>query len=325
MKRTTAEDGEFRVQVACRRSSRLSSSLPSIYPDLVALEVEPSSIAVVGESSEEEDDDGMLPEMVVTASSEEGDGLRGEEEGTMVSSFLPDLSPISEEERKGGSSSSSFSGSTTPSPEAAVRLCQSAIGAGGHASVSSPFPSSLVAVARGGEGTHGLGSAMVADDSALIDEERGEFRGSAECERLPAVDDGALLAEDRDEVRGSDDGRLAENLGENLGLTSGVGSAAMVIDGPVRLSSSFDHVQVDIAVPGNGGSAVVAGSVGQQPSLVSCCSLALVGRDAKLIGGGLVSEEEAVSPEAGAALRPQPTDGLRQPPLSPVEPALMAG
>ncbi|GAB2302713.1 hypothetical protein Dimus_036708 [Dionaea muscipula] len=40
--------------------------------------------------------------------------------------------------------------------------------------------------------------------------------------------------------------------------------------------------------------------------------------------GGLVSEVVLVTPAAIAALRPQPTDGLRQPPLSPMEPAMVA-
>ncbi|GAB2299485.1 hypothetical protein Dimus_033552 [Dionaea muscipula] len=40
--------------------------------------------------------------------------------------------------------------------------------------------------------------------------------------------------------------------------------------------------------------------------------------------GGMVREEVLVTPAASAALRPQPADGLRQPPLSPVEPAVVA-
>ncbi|GAB2303659.1 hypothetical protein Dimus_037643, partial [Dionaea muscipula] len=40
-------------------------------------------------------------------------------------------------------------------------------------------------------------------------------------------------------------------------------------------------------------------------------------------GGGMVSEEVVVKPTARAALRPQPTDGLRQPPLLTVEPAVV--
>ncbi|GAB2303468.1 hypothetical protein Dimus_037458 [Dionaea muscipula] len=39
--------------------------------------------------------------------------------------------------------------------------------------------------------------------------------------------------------------------------------------------------------------------------------------------GGLVIEDVVVTPAANAALRPQPTDGLPEPPLSPVEPAVV--
>ncbi|GAB2276076.1 hypothetical protein Dimus_010815 [Dionaea muscipula] len=39
--------------------------------------------------------------------------------------------------------------------------------------------------------------------------------------------------------------------------------------------------------------------------------------------GGLVSEEDMVTPVARAAVRPQPTDGLRQPPASSVKPAVV--
>ncbi|GAB2301795.1 hypothetical protein Dimus_035820, partial [Dionaea muscipula] len=325
MKRTTADDGEFRVQVACRRSSRLTPSLPSICPDLVAVEVESTPIDVAGQSSEDEVVGRVLPVMMATAAAEEGFGLRGEEESTMVMSFVPDLNPISEDERLGGRSSSVFSGSTTPSPEAAVRLCQIDAGVGGRDSVSSLSPSSLGAGDRGREQCPGLGSAMDAVADALCVDDRGVFRRSAECDRLPGVVDGALIADDRAEFSGREDGRLAVVMSENMVLTNEVGSAALVGDGMVRLSSSFVHMQVDSAVPG-GGTSIVDGRVGQPPSplFVACCSLTVDGRDAIMNGGGLVSEEVAVSPEAGAALRPQPTDGLRQPPLSPVEPALMA-
>ncbi|GAB2281816.1 hypothetical protein Dimus_016381 [Dionaea muscipula] len=327
MKRTTAEDGDFRVQVACRRSSRLTPSIPSTCPELVAVEVESSSIDVAGQSSEDEGDGGVLPVMMATAAAEEGHGLRGEEESTMVMSFVPDLSPISEDDRLGGRSSSVFSGSTTPSPDAAVRLCLTAASVGGRDSVSSLFPSSLDASARGREQCPGLGSAMDAVADALRVDVRDEFHGSAECVRFPGVVDGALFADDRAESSGREDGRLAVDLSETLALTNGVGSDALVGDGLVRLSSSCVHLQVDSAVPGSGGISVLHGRVGQPiaPSVEACCALTVDGRDAIFIGGGLVSEEEAVSPEAGAALRPQPTDGLRQPPLSPVEPTLRAG
>ncbi|GAB2288111.1 hypothetical protein Dimus_022455 [Dionaea muscipula] len=51
------------------------------------------------------------------------------------------------------------------------------------------------------------------------------------------------------------------------------------------------------------------------PLLPLCCD------SIGLCGGGLVSEEARVSPVAREALRSQPTDGLRQPPSSPVVPS----
>ncbi|GAB2294971.1 hypothetical protein Dimus_029161, partial [Dionaea muscipula] len=327
MMRTTVEDSDFRVQVACRRSSRLSPSLPTISPDLVALEVESTPIAVVGETSEDADGAGVLPKMMVLESSEAGDGLRGEKEGKLVSSFLPELSPISEEEQTGVSSSSSSSGLSSPLPEAAGRLCQSDIGADGQASVSPFVPSSLVVGARDGERSPGLGSAMDTDEGALIAVARDEFGGSAECDRLPVVDDGALLADDRVESCGMEDGRLAMNLSENMGLTSGVGSAALVIDGPVRLSSSFDHVQDDSAIPGIRGTAVVAERVGQQlsPSLVSCCSLSLDGRDAIVNGGGRTVPQRCSQEVGRDSSSPDPFPGIIRGSPSPRAPRLRRG
>ncbi|GAB2276078.1 hypothetical protein Dimus_010817 [Dionaea muscipula] len=55
----------------------------------------------------------------------------------------------------------------------------------------------------------------------------------------------------------------------------------------------------------------------------SSSSIANLPADAAVPGCGMVSEEVAVSPVVGVALRPQPTDGLRQPPLSPVGSALV--
>ncbi|GAB2270715.1 hypothetical protein Dimus_005586 [Dionaea muscipula] len=49
----------------------------------------------------------------------------------------------------------------------------------------------------------------------------------------------------------------------------------------------------------------------------------LSNNDATLIEGGMVSEEGLVSLAAREALRLSPTDGRRQPPLSPVEPAVV--
>ncbi|GAB2296276.1 hypothetical protein Dimus_030401 [Dionaea muscipula] len=61
--------------------------------------------------------------------------------------------------------------------------------------------------------------------------------------------------------------------------------------------------------------AVVAGD---EAPLLSIC-------DGVMVEGGLVSEEGLVSLAAREALRPPPIDGRRQPPLSAVEPAIVAG
>ncbi|GAB2278820.1 hypothetical protein Dimus_013494 [Dionaea muscipula] len=58
--------------------------------------------------------------------------------------------------------------------------------------------------------------------------------------------------------------------------------------------------------------------VADEPNCVS--SYPLISGLGGCVGDGLVSEESRVSPVAREALRPQPAGGLRQPPLSPVEP-----
>ncbi|GAB2296299.1 hypothetical protein Dimus_030423 [Dionaea muscipula] len=81
---------------------------------------------------------------------------------------------------------------------------------------------------------------------------------------------------------------------------------------------------------------LVTDSVGSGSSLVPCAGVALqcpslvpsdtvvVGLSTSLCGGGLVSEEGRVLPVAREALRPQPTDGLRQPSSATVEPVSAA-
>ncbi|GAB2302322.1 hypothetical protein Dimus_036336, partial [Dionaea muscipula] len=54
-----------------------------------------------------------------------------------------------------------------------------------------------------------------------------------------------------------------------------------------------------------------------------CASLSpLLGGSVSQVGVGLVSEEVRVLPMAREALRPQPTDGLRQPPSSSMKPVI---
>ncbi|GAB2302386.1 hypothetical protein Dimus_036400 [Dionaea muscipula] len=80
------------------------------------------------------------------------------------------------------------------------------------------------------------------------------------------------------------------------------------------------------AVAGSGGSQSfidVVGShkqVGDWPLFDS--SFPMLGGSMGRVGDGLVSEEGRVSPVAREALRPQPADGLRQPPSFPVDPVI---
>ncbi|GAB2270691.1 hypothetical protein Dimus_005562 [Dionaea muscipula] len=71
-------------------------------------------------------------------------------------------------------------------------------------------------------------------------------------------------------------------------------------------------------------------SVGDRDAVRKCAAggRVEVGRladDGGLGGNGLVSEEGRVSPVAGQAVRPQPTDGLWQPPSASVEPMIVGG
>ncbi|GAB2288125.1 hypothetical protein Dimus_022469 [Dionaea muscipula] len=63
---------------------------------------------------------------------------------------------------------------------------------------------------------------------------------------------------------------------------------------------------------------VLQTSTFSKPGAVS--HLSRISDDVSLCGGGMVSEECRALPVARGALRPQPTDGLRQPFSSPVEP-----
>ncbi|GAB2268465.1 hypothetical protein Dimus_038720 [Dionaea muscipula] len=164
------------------------------------------------------------------------------------------------------------------------------------------------------------------------------------------------------QVHGSDEGRGLlpvdlVNPGSGGGQVMGVGVDGLLNDGLGELMAD-DHggfcliteassLEIDdsgeggtgrddVVMPSDSGCSFLHTDSGfsSQPSVFSVLvsdevphanEFVRVGRDDMVKGGGMVSEEVAVSPEAGAAMRPQPTDGLRQPPLSPVEPALMDG
>ncbi|GAB2270694.1 hypothetical protein Dimus_005565, partial [Dionaea muscipula] len=103
-----------------------------------------------------------------------------------------------------------------------------------------------------------------------------------------------------------------------------------VVDGSVVVAQSWDDPFFsggEGSVEGIGGgllNGVLQTSVISKSGAVS--HLSKLSDDVGLRGGGLVSEECRVLPVARGALRPQPTDGLRLPLSSPMDPvSVMAG
>ncbi|GAB2278813.1 hypothetical protein Dimus_013487 [Dionaea muscipula] len=100
------------------------------------------------------------------------------------------------------------------------------------------------------------------------------------------------------------------------------------------LAAKAFHLGAVLSASGDGGDAVgVTQQIpcvlvrSQSPSLLAetvVNILQVPDVEGGVVGGGMVSEEGQVSPVAREALRLQPADGLRQPPLSPVEPVCHA-
>ncbi|GAB2286239.1 hypothetical protein Dimus_020660 [Dionaea muscipula] len=359
VKRTTVEDGDSRVMVVRRRSSRLSPSLPSSCPYLgLDVEVGLPPIGEVVESIEVEAEDGDSSEMQVmpsTASEAEDDGHQGEEDGKLVSSSMPFLRPISRIESIQGGSSSPSSGSPPLSPAAAANFCQNALDAGGQASVwslslpplaevdrddvqvadslvvrSSPEGFSLSCsdggqmVGEGLAGEHGGGD-MVAGE--VLPEPLSTvctFPFPLSCAVLSSpMEDGSLTLpmEGRD-VHGDDVGQITV-IGSAL---IGVNAVGCTVSGCAHSPWSVccAALKVGLEVPPTqiaGGDVLPATATGCVSHYSVQCDDDGLGVLVGSVGGGKVSEEDRVLPLAREALRPQPTDGLRQPSSAPVEPA----
>ncbi|GAB2292517.1 hypothetical protein Dimus_026753 [Dionaea muscipula] len=311
MMRATETDGEFRVHVACRRSSRLSPSIASTgdSSSVQALDPEQACSPAVGFVSE-----GASSSMEAEDCSDLGDCL-------LDSSPLLILSPIPEELGLSEVSSSPITGSSTLSPATAVLISHDAIVDGGQGQVSSIASSNL------GAG-FGCLEAEVGDDSreacgAVIElfDDDGDRGGVDLCVGGALADGVAQTA--------SEDAK-----GVALDVMSGEAQA-------IAFVPSSDDIQN--TAKGDDGAVAYAGSLGEFSVVAECVppaqsvhptdavipdssphdvifshSLAplLVADLCRNDGGGMVREEGRAPPVAKEAVRPQPTDGLRQLPRS---------
>ncbi|GAB2290430.1 hypothetical protein Dimus_024708 [Dionaea muscipula] len=176
----------------------------------------------------------------------------------------------------------------------------------------------------------GVGGYLVVDDGFMEEDVRGGGRVSGN--EIPAA-----VSSEMDDVLGGEQGVVA--VGEALSVdagdvllfasspflgkstaTEGEHCAIEVIDGEVlpNLTATVEG-EVVADVHGAGGEDFIA-AVLNTSFLVSSSSPSLFGAADVHADSGLVREEGLVSMVAREALRPQPSDGLRQPPLSSIEP-----
>ncbi|GAB2270700.1 hypothetical protein Dimus_005571 [Dionaea muscipula] len=227
----------------------------------------------------------------------EGDDQSDLEDGRVIPSNLLELSPILEGDGLPEASVSSGSRSSTLSPSAATLLFR-ALGDVCLAMVSSFSPSFCAEADRGLRGGDEVfGDALVVgggeDDGA-----GGGVVLSAAAQR-GALGDVPVASSDAIDVA-----RMSSVVPEAV-LRIGAEP-----ENPVLLPSSSLSV-------GGQGPADAESKLGAATWLYGPISLGVV-------GGGMVSEEGRVLPMAREALRPQPTDGLRQPSSAPVEPVRLA-
>ncbi|GAB2302468.1 hypothetical protein Dimus_036478 [Dionaea muscipula] len=301
MKRATAEDDDFRVQVACRCSSRLSPFLLSSFSDLAALVEGLPSIAEAVEAIEAEAGEGVLTETTVVrspssmlSSSPDLEECSSVEEGVspnpvVASSEVEILSNVAS------------SGSSTLSPTTAVPLCQDSSDAG----VLQDDRTYLV-----------LSESMVADGVPPCPSAgaSGQLRMKM---KMPEGDAGVV---------GVGEGPVVVSFGGRLCIGREVVGAALCTDEETVSFYPPSLSCVAAAITGGGveidkGQQVIGclGTVRLGAAGLSCVPLLPTSCDrVGLCDGGLVSEEARVSPVAREAMRSQPTDGLRQPPSSPV-------
>ncbi|GAB2281386.1 hypothetical protein Dimus_015982 [Dionaea muscipula] len=218
-------------------------------------------------------------------------------DGRVISSRSLDLSPISEPDGVPEASVSPGSGSPPLSPTAAVRLCQ--------ASMS-------------------VREADVVSSSDSLAVNGGVFSGLSAGVGGISVNDVAVIGDGVKVTVADSISTQVSNAGTAVGGGTLTGFVQTLEYANPRVASSMGagidvKVQKVYVQDSRFAKMPLAGVVSQSPSIFTSKSVDAV-LSSGLCGGGMVSEEARVLPGARGAMRPQPTDGLRQPSSAPVEP-----
>ncbi|GAB2283823.1 hypothetical protein Dimus_018310, partial [Dionaea muscipula] len=306
----------------CKRHRRSPSPMPLYSPD-------PAEV----NSSEEGE---ATAAAVSTSEDEDYANLEG---GLLVSSnFFKTLSIPEESDRVEGSTSATSSDSSTISPTTAVLLCQDTIAAGGPvdgglklaransvSSVSSPFVDGYHSVSDGVQqlvvaGDGGQGCAELLMDSV----------GCGGAQSNVMASEAVSPSVDADDVQCCGIHKVSSSSVVLSSFESAMDGGELKLDvQPLSIPlRQCDQVNVGSNLLGSkmlSGSNMLVGRNNLWAVSPLCeSSFPFFGGSVGRVGDGLVSEEGRVSPVAREALRPQPADGLRQPPSSPVDPVIGA-
>ncbi|GAB2270685.1 hypothetical protein Dimus_005556 [Dionaea muscipula] len=177
---------------------------------------------------------------------------------------------------------------------------------GAVAMMQSPLPPSAVALVLVSDGD-GDAAGHVSDGSIVVAEAVQGRSGSD-----------AMVNGMADFSREEDGGFLAAECQANS-LAADCHLISSVSGGKYHLVNSVVPPVLDVVVHSVGDSPCHTDEVNLPPALAPLMVPDVCRDD----GGGMVSEEVLASLAAGEALRPSPTDGRRQPPLSSVEPVMV--
>ncbi|GAB2288115.1 hypothetical protein Dimus_022459 [Dionaea muscipula] len=250
-------------------------------------------------------EEGVASEEAVTAPvAEDTSDL---EDGLPELSLVPDLKTTLEDDGREGASSSSISGSPVLSPAAAVRFCQAAIVAGGHDLARSVSSSLLVSGEIGSRIADSVSSSPEVFSLPYPDSVQEVGDGLALGDLGEAAEGGVCT------VAASEVAAANEDCSRFGGIAA-PGTAMMI---PITLGG--DGL---LPIVSTDGVVVSANVTVSHPSkfIATAGYIDNGGMVSVNEGGGMVSEEGRVLPMAREALRPQPTNGLRQPSSAPVEP-----